>query len=154
MSVVPPTTKAALKAVLASIGAAITALPAADYGDGQTPTWTLSRGVLSAADMAAQPLEVTLTLRGGPFGRPAAALSIAHDLVVGWSVRYRKDRPLDDQAALLASVLAAAGALRAWGDEASGARLSVAGYTVSAVDGAPGWLRVELQTTLHLPWRA
>ena len=73
---------------------------------------------------------------------------------------YRKGEPLvrqgDDlgsQAQTLAAILAAAGAVHAWGDAASGARALPGGYKLFSVPDAAGWLRVELSVSLLLPWR-
>lgn len=157
MAVTPPLTRAALGAVLASLGSVITSITVTDYGDGAAPAWTLARGLYSAADQQ-QALAVALHLRGGTTAqqpRLAARQSMAHELLIAWSVRLRPGQSAADQGAALASVCAVADALTGWGDEASGARVAgTISYTFSTVDGAPDWLRVELTCTLHLPWRA
>ena len=162
MAATAPTTKAALAAVLASIGSAITSIGVTDYGDGAAPTWTLTRGIYAQADQQ-QPLCVALHVRGGTTAqqpRLAARDSMALELSLSWSVRLRPGAGpgsscTADQAAAIASAFAILAALRDWGDEASGARIAGTTYpTLSPVDGAPDWLRVEITATLHLPWRA
>ena len=161
MSVTAPTTRAALAAVLASIGAAITSIEITDYGDGAAAAWTLSRGIYALADQQ-QPLCVALHVRGGTTAqqpRLAARDTMPLELLISWSVRLRPGAGagsscIADQAAAIASAFAIAAALRTWGDEASGARIAGTTYpTFSPVDGAPDWLRVDLTATLHLPWR-
>jgi len=148
-----PLTRAAVEAVLASLLAAVTSLDASDYTDTPGAGWTASRGHGGGSDLADRPLQVSLALGDGATGPRQGVRLFEHALTLSWPMRLRQGDDLGSQAQTLAAILAAAGAVHAWGDAASGARALPGGYKLFTIPDAAGWLRVELSVSLLLPWR-